>query len=144
MASDATNAATRREWRELGFFYVETKLAASQPGDTVFIQSEFSASSPYALELRIRPSSPEQRLAAAAAGTGSLRPEGLPLANLLGDFGFFALGRRGVPTAAKLFELGFDKSRPSRFLFRLVTVSHIVYLLFDPGLISKMAIDPSV
>jgi hypothetical protein len=131
MASDATNAATRREWRELGFFYdrddlaktwkltgsrsgllrfrdallaytakqrnaqnsehqhygpymyleimtwpeagfddhairgplpelkrlaaiIEAKIGRAQPGDTVLIQNEFSASSPYALVLEIR------------------------------------------------------------------------------------------
>jgi hypothetical protein len=130
MPSDATNEATRREWRELGFFYdrndetkvwrlvgsrsgllrfrdvlsayaddpsndyksehehygpyfleimtwpepgfddhaihgsladlkrlaaiVENRLAVAQPGDTVCIQDEFAANSPYALIFEVR------------------------------------------------------------------------------------------
>jgi hypothetical protein len=41
------------ELRRLGTL-VEAKLAAAQPGERIFIQSEFSANSPYALILDVR------------------------------------------------------------------------------------------
>jgi hypothetical protein len=56
------------------------------------------------------------RLVKLAAGSftagwcGSLWPEGLPLADLLGHLSLLALVRRLFPSAPKVFESGFHKS----------------------------------